>query len=83
MPARARMALLKRPQLPERDSNVIYMHMAMHVGSNAAAPDYSVRQLGASESARPLWRGWTASWSTGFVDYYPNSFLLVTCNLYT
>ena len=55
--------------------------MAMHVGSNAATPDYLVDWLGASELARPPRRGWTTLWSTGFVDYYPNSFLLVTCNL--
>ena len=60
--------------------------MAMHVGSNAAAPNCSVRRLGASELERPPpWLGWTASWSVGFVGRYLNSFSIVTyvSNLHT
>ena len=52
--------------------------MAVHVVSNAVAPDYSVQRLGASKLECPPRLGWTASWSTGFVDYYPITFLLVT-----
>ena len=48
--------------------------MLMHVGSNAAAPNYSLQQLGASELDRPPRLGWPASWSTGFVGKYLNSF---------
>ena len=50
--------------------------MAMHVGSNAAAPDYSVRRLGASELEHPPRLGWTPSWSTGFFGRYPNRFFV-------
>ena len=57
--------------------------MAMHVVSNAAAPDYSIQRLGASKLKRPPRLRWTASWLTGFADYHPNSFSLVTYNLLT
>ena len=70
--AQARMALHQRPPLPERDSKAIHgwpchPQMAMHVGSDTAAPDWPKRQLEASELERPPRLGWTASWLTGFV----------------
>ena len=52
--------------------------MAMHVDSNAATPDYLVRQLVASQLERLSRLGWMSSWSTIFVNYYLNSFSLVT-----
>ena len=48
--------------------------MAMHVSSNAAATDYSVRRLGTSKLERPSRLGWPVSWSTGFVGKYLTSF---------
>ena len=51
-----------------------HQRMAMHVASNAAALDWPKRRLGGSELERPPRIGWTASWSTGFVRKYLNSF---------
>ena len=51
-----------------------HRRMAMHIASNAAPFDLPKRRLGASELERPPRLGWTASWSTGFVGKYLNSF---------
>ena len=51
-----------------------HQRMTMHVAADAAVLNWPKRWLGGSELDRSPRIGRTASWSTGFVDKYLNSF---------